>query len=839
MPPAMPGGPFGGAGSSAAQEQSSVPEAPFKAGGGIGAVVESQPVADRAGFDLLASGGATRGWPHLEVVTWENRGNALEGVHWEGDDGCEWESTPPARVGLEGVAGGSQGGIARPSDASGARLQASRWGPGGGGSTRSAASASPSEKRSRAAYVLPEAVTEGMLTCGLPTQATALLGGVCPAAPILSCQLEAAQILGLGAPEELVGRHLHELVADEDLEAFQGTYAAFVGGRHMAVETRLKHPLAGHVVARLAAWRADLSVPQASFLVTLLQPVSRERQVQEDELADMRALFANCQAPLSVADPTTGLVADCNEAMARLLGYTSKGNVIALTAPCMEAAAAPEDLEYVPPLHAWVDDMVQKAIAEGDESREVQLLHRDGSSFPALVRARKITFRGRPHHLCQWFDLRAAKMHERELWHAKEAAEAASRAKSHFLAHMSHEIRTPMNGVIGIVDLLRNTPLSKEQHEYLDIIRTSGDSLLRIISDILDLSKIETDTLRLERRRFEVRPKMQEALALLRVVAEEKGIQLHLNIDPRVPRYVIGDALRIRQVLQNLVSNAVKFTKAGGVFVRVRLAPPPTALGPGSKGEEEEEELPPLQSQPWALGEAVMLQIEVQDSGMGVSERTRKSLFTPFMQADCSIRRHYGGTGLGLAVCKSLVNRMGGRIWESSVLGKGATFSFTLSLGRVASREAAGADVAGSAMAAAARENFEQLAVLVVEDNKVNQLVCAKMLKSLGMTCEVAENGLEAVNACTEKQYDVVLMDYHMPVMDGLEATRRIRKLEQQSVLRRPANIVAITASALTHEKEKCLGAGMDAFLTKPVSLKELSDVFHEEASKRRHVTLA
>ena len=456
-------------------------------------------------------------------------------------------------------------------------------------------------------------------------------------------------------------------------------------------------------------------------------------------------------------------------------------------------------------------EKMQKAFTYGQHSFEWEHLTANGFNLPAEITFVRVEYKGSYRLVGYFRDLREQKaiiaemeLAELKLREAKELAEGSTRTKSEFLANMSHEIRTPMNGILGITNLALKNEKSEQQRGYLTKIDQSAKRLLRILDDILDFSKIEASKLKLEMSEFRIKSVIKEVSNVISYAVMKKDIGFEVDVSEKINFNLIGDSLRLEQVLLNIASNAVKFTDFGSVTISVDV-------------QEKNENM-------------AKLLFTVKDTGIGMTKKQTAVVFEAFGQADSSTTRIYGGTGLGLAICKSLVELMGGEVWVESKIGSGTTFFFTACFETVEAVEQSDGEITDDSDFTVP-DKFRGAHLLLAEDNEINRMIAEELLTSAGFTLDMAENGTIAVNKVKTNKYDLVLMDIQMPETDGLSATKIIREIEKF----RDLPILAITANAMSGDREKSLQAGMNDHITKPLIPKDvLSTICHwlEESRK-------
>jgi len=518
----------------------------------------------------------------------------------------------------------------------------------------------------------------------------------------------------------------------------------------------------------------------ASNLSIALIQKQTAKALQESE-EKFSAAFMSSPAGIAIST-LDGKYVDVNDMLCEMLGY-SREELIGKTVVDIKIMSA-SDRENVAKELEVNAGFISNA--------EIQLHTKDGGTRDLLLSIKPISLHGIPHHLSIGIDITKRKRAEEGLLKAKRAAETANIAKSEFLANMSHELRTPMNAVIGFNEILLETELSDKQRHYAEIVQRSGGALLDIIEDILDFSKIEAGKLELDILDFNLLSLVEGFSETMALRAHNKGLKLFCIVDPDVPLFLRGDPGQLLQILNNLAGNAIKFTSEGKVVIHVSI-------------ESQKD------------GE-VKLYFSVTDTGVGIPEDKTKLIFEKFTQADSSTSRRFGGTGLGLAISKQLVEMMGGDIGVRSKVGEGSEFWFSVLL----EKQTKANEAEESEHVGLLQKDNNILKILLVEDDMFNQEVAQEMLIQLGYNADIVDNGIEAIKALERIPYDLVLMDIQMPEMDGVKATRLIRSPES-NVLNKNIPIIAVTAHAMKGDKERFIEAGMDDYISKPISLKELN----------------
>ncbi len=549
---------------------------------------------------------------------------------------------------------------------------------------------------------------------------------------------------------------------------------------------------------QLSIWMAPLENAAGAITgVLCLASDITERKHDEQRLRESeerhRELFENAQDIMFSLD-LNGQFLSANRAAEQVTGY-SRQELVSMN---MADLLSPQELEIARRA------ILEKLAGAPPSPRTVVIRARDGHETPLEVKTRLVFAHGRPVSVegiarditerMRWQErleqsARELQRKNEELSAALAAAREATEAKSRFLANMSHEIRTPMNGVLGMADLLLTTRLDPDQRDWCESIRQSAEALLTVINEILDISKIEAGRVALERERLDVRELLAGVEAMLRVPAQRKKVELTATMAEEVPRWVWGDAARLRQVLTNLAGNAVKFTDQGAVAI---------------SAEVREE----------------ALRFQVVDTGIGIETEQAGRLFQSFTQGDSSTTRKYGGTGLGLAICRQLVELMGGKLDFASEPGQGSTFWFSVPLEAAPDAEREPAPQLEALRAALSGAQPAGARVLLAEDNEINRKIALRMLERAGYQAEAVSNGLLAVEAVRRGGYQAVLMDVHMPELDGFQATAEIRRWPEAAGL----PIIAMTARAMAGDREACLAAGMNDYISKPVRREELEE---------------
>ncbi|VTS03373.1 pas domain s-box : Histidine kinase OS=delta proteobacterium MLMS-1 GN=MldDRAFT_0990 PE=4 SV=1: PAS_4: PAS_3: PAS_9: HisKA: HATPase_c: Response_reg: Hpt [Gemmata massiliana] len=609
------------------------------------------------------------------------------------------------------------------------------------------------------------------------------------------------------APEDALGdaTGFIELIYPDDRPRMEALLmAAIQTGTATDVEYRLRHS-DGHLKWVRGRLKLSSTTPDGwlvfdGFAHDITSQKETERQLREND-AKFRALFEGTSAGVILVDAERDQIVDCNEALLGMLRCRREdvvGQPAARFRAPIQAGGVP-----VAELRARVAEQVTR---QGGLHEELSLRRPDGTEFQAEVVISPFRLDGRLMALGVATDVSGRKRAEEALRQAAQAAEAASRAKSEFLAHMSHEIRTPMNGIIGLTALALDGNPPPEQREYLELVRSSADALLATLNDLLDLSKIEAGKLDLDCTPFALRRLLDESLRAFAVQARGKGLEFACHVEPDVPDTLSGDPHRLRQILTNLAANAIKFTERGGVSVRIEPVPDDGRVG---------------------------LRFTVRDTGIGIPTDKQEHVFRAFEQADNSTTRRYGGTGLGLTIAGRLSALMGGQIGVHSTPGFGSTFFFTVRLDRAT--ESVSEPPTACATSAPNRTG-RRLQILVAEDHEVNQILTRRLLERAGHEVVLVDNGRAALDALRGREFDLALLDIQMPELDGLEVVRHLREHEREHKLpRRP--VLALTAFSMKGDRERCLTVGMDGYLSKPIRAAELYAALDRCATSRPAVT--
>jgi PAS domain S-box-containing protein len=611
-------------------------------------------------------------------------------------------------------------------------------------------------------------------------------------------------------PAEDPDKHQVELIR----EARQLVDQLIVDGRAIRIRQSLPSQVPPPTEQAVSEWGTALAMRSTQGalvnsqkrireLADSLEDAQRRGMALEHEFEQVKSLNETLELLALVASKTDnaviimdagGTIEWVNDGFVRMTGYDSPDVRGASLSDFLGGAESESDLS------------VRQSLDTGHGfSQEVKHRRRDGQAYWASVSVTPVF--DDAGKTTRWIgiatDVTRRREAQEELAKARDLAEAANRAKSQFLANISHEIRTPMNAILGMTELALSTDMTEEQKEYLTTVKRSADSLLCLLNDLLDLSKIEAGRLEISAERFDLQELLEDTLKPASVQATQKGLKLTWEVQGDVPHQLIGDDARLRQVLVNLVGNAIKFTHQGGVSVNV-------------------------ESQ-WQSGDEIGLKISVRDTGIGISGDQLQSIFDAFTQANSATSRRYGGTGLGLTICGHLVELMGGRIWVESVLGAGSTFHCTVRL-----KTGPGIAIDTERSPSSTQRSMASrggMRVLTADDNAANRMLVARILQKRGHEVMEAETGAEVLAILREQEVNVLLLDVQMPDSDGFTVTAAIRA--QETVGRPRLPIIAVTAYAMDGDRERCLEAGMDGYLAKPVQTRELVALVETLASTR------
>ncbi|MCX8027014.1 MAG: response regulator [Thermodesulfovibrionales bacterium] len=490
-------------------------------------------------------------------------------------------------------------------------------------------------------------------------------------------------------------------------------------------------------------------------------------------------------------------ILDVNQTLLKMMGYNS----------IEELPKTSSILDFVAPDSR---DLVLEKLSQNFEGTYVaNLIRKNGSIFPAEINVKNITINKQPARAVSIRDITERYLLEREVKLALNKAIEASKMKSQFVANVSHEIRTPIHSILTITELIKDTHLTKEQLEYVEMARIAAQNLLDIVNDILDISKIEAGKIEIERIDFDLYDLIDTTLQLLKYQAKAKGLEIRYQKDDALPQYLKGDVIRLKQVLMNLLNNAIKFTDAGHVSLTIRFH---------SKKSPEE----------------LVILFIVSDTGIGISQEKQETIFDSFIQEDGSISRRYGGTGLGLTICKNLVQLMGGNIWVESEVGKGSSFYFTLpfKIGKKPAKKEDSLEDVKDLLSTS-----KTIKILLAEDNEINKVLTKRVLEKHGFTVKTVSSGSEVLETLSNNEdFDVVLMDIQMPEIDGIKATEIIRghiSDTRYNIKRRDIPIIALTANAMKEDRELCISVGMDDYISKPIDVNTLLGVLKRVLHKK------